>query len=459
MPTRPHVAIVNSYDRAGGAEAVARALVRGLPDEGFTVSFLVGRRRGGDEAALQITGAFGRGPAGGFEAAKRNLMRLRGGWRLVKLIRDLMRPRVTLDRWLGREPFYFPDSRRLLDVAPRRPDLVHLHNLHGEYFDLRTLPELGARVPVLVTLHDRWLLTGHCGSSLDCERWKTGCGRCPYLDLHPAVSRDATRANWRRKQRIYRRCRLYLAAPSRAAMEQARQSMLWPAVIDSRVIPNGVDVDVFRPGDRGSARAALGIAGDDVVLLCVGQSLRVNRFKHYETAVAAARTVAASLPGRRVVLIGVGDDGPGGEERLGDARLRHVPFEHDPKRLAEHYRAADLLLHPALSEAWGLVVTEAMACATPVIATAVEALPEQVLGLGVPGSVGAAVHAERATGALVPPRDSDAMAAAVLELLRSPTLLRRLGDQAAAHVRANFTQKRQTAAYAAFYHEILSRGR
>ena len=65
----------------------------------------------------------------------------------------------------------FPASHRVLELPPRPPDVLHLHNLHGGYFDLRVLPELSARQPTVVTMHDEWLYTGHCAYTLDSERW------------------------------------------------------------------------------------------------------------------------------------------------------------------------------------------------------------------------------------------------------------------------------------------------
>ena len=110
-------------------------------------------------------------------------------------------------------------------------------------------------MPTVLTLHDAWLLSGHCAHSFDCERWKTGCGECPDLTIEPAIRRDATADNWVRKRDIYARSRLYVATPSPWLMGRVEQSMLAPAVEQARVIPNGVDLSVFRPADKRSIRA------------------------------------------------------------------------------------------------------------------------------------------------------------------------------------------------------------
>lgn len=57
--------------------------------------------------------------------------------------------------------------------------IVHLHNLHGGYFNYHLLPAFSARKPIVWTLHDMWSLTSHCAYSYDCRRWQTGCFDCP----------------------------------------------------------------------------------------------------------------------------------------------------------------------------------------------------------------------------------------------------------------------------------------
>ncbi len=118
----------------------------------------------------------------------------RRGRRSVTLVRDA-RGRcairgVLLDTLRGREDFRFPASHRVLELPPRPPDVLHLHNLHGGYFDLRVLPELSARQPTVVTMHDEWLYTGHCAYTLDSERWLDGVRIVPAPRL---LSRAARR--------------------------------------------------------------------------------------------------------------------------------------------------------------------------------------------------------------------------------------------------------------------------
>src|SRR5205823_11441286 len=138
---------------------------------------------------------------------------------------------------------------------PWTPDVVHVHNLHGGYFDLRVLPELAGRSRLVATLHDAWLLTGHCAHPLGSDGWLRGCGNCPHLDTYPALLRDGTASNLARKRSIYEQLELTVVTPSRWLMDMVERSVLGPSAVRREVIPNGVDLSVFAPGERAADRA------------------------------------------------------------------------------------------------------------------------------------------------------------------------------------------------------------
>ena len=258
-----------------------------------------------------------------------------------RLSRLFGRPLSTCRILLGHEDFDFPATWRLLEIAGRKPDLVHLHNLHGGYFDLRVLPSLSARIPTFLTLHDAWMLSGHCSHSFSCERWRGGCGSCPDLTIYPAVRRDATAFNWRRKQRIYLNSRLHVATACKWLMEKVMASMLAPAIVSSRVIPHGIDLSVFKPGDRSCARKALGLPDRATILMFAAKGIRENIWKDFKTMRAAFEIVADAA--RPLIFLAVGEEGT--TERIGNAELRFVPHINDRSLLAKHYQAANVYVH------------------------------------------------------------------------------------------------------------------
>jgi glycosyltransferase involved in cell wall biosynthesis len=364
---------------------------------------------------------------------------------------------------VGIEDFGHPGTYGLLDLCPGTPDVVHCHNLHGGYFDLRVIPRLSQRVPVLLTLHDAWLLSGHCAHSFECERWKFGCGRCPDLTIYPAISRDATAYNWRRKRDIFARSsRLYLATPCRWLMAKVEQSVLYPAIKQARVIPYGIDLNQFRPAPKQEMRRDLGLPRDAELLLFTANGIRRNIFKDYETLRTVIARVAEQRSRRRLLFIALGDNGP--PERIGQAEVRFVPYQKDPAIVARYYQAADIYLHTARADTFPNTILEALACGTPVMATAVGGIPEQVKGAASLGTGLNAVHLntyapDEATGMLAVARDAEAIATGVGRLLDNLPLRQRLGQNAAKDARQRFDLKREVENYLNFYEEIVGADR
>ena len=224
---RLRVIQVTKVAQGGGAERVATMLHEGLRRRGHR-SWMATARNSGDDPSILVIPSPRRD-----SAASRGLRRvaramgpkddaglLKG--RIQSTLRAAAAPRQWLGQALGREMFDFPGTAAIPDLPPERPDIVHCHNLHGGYFDLRQLAPMSHRLPVVLTLHDEWTFTGHCAYGLGCERWRTGCGSCPDLTIYPAIRRDGTRANWRAKEAIYSRSRLYVSTPSQWLMDRAQ---------------------------------------------------------------------------------------------------------------------------------------------------------------------------------------------------------------------------------------------
>lgn len=503
---------ISTREIGGGAEKVARDLFRAYREQGHRSTLAVGYKHSDDPDVVPIPND----RAGG--AASRFFWRLhrrlqpyygRRWWGTVacRLAHSLAAPARRAEIRRGIEDFNYPGTWLLADppavpVEMRRraessmpgcldalmpssrgldasmPDIVHAHNLHGGYFDLRALPSLSRRVPLVLTLHDAWLLAGHCAHSLDCERWRTGCGLCPDLTLYPAVRRDATAFNWRRKRDIYRGAKLHIATPCRWLMDKVEASMLRPAIVEARVIPYGIDLSVFRPADRRAVRRVLGLPPEAPILVFAAAGIRGNAWKDYATmreAVARLahrwtsdgngspridRNSSASPPARDgdLLFLALGETAP--HERIGRAEIRFVPFTNDPRAVAAYYQAADVYVHAARADTFPNAVLEALACGTPVVATAVGGIPEQVRSLPTRVNEHADVaisHGDDATGILVPQGDADALASAIERLLNDAELRSRLGENAAADAGRRFDLTRHVADYMEWYRDLVDR--
>ena len=452
-PGRLRILMVSTAERGGGAEISAWNLFHIYRTLGHSSRLAVGVRHSDDPAVLSLPGDSSRNAWARFwiRVSKRFEPfegRVRGTTRARELCGWIGEPGRSLGRARGHEDFNFPGTWQLLEQSTDF-DIVHCFNLHPNYFDLRILPQLSRKCPVVLDLRDAWLLSGHCAHSFACDRWQTGCGMCPDLTIYPAIRRDGTAFNWQVKEKIFSQSRLYVAAPSQWMMDKVNKSMLSAAIVESRVVHTGIDLSVFCPAEKAGVRARLDIPQDAKVLLFAGNGIRRNIWKDYKTMRAAVALLAERCREQSLLFIALGEGAQ--DERIGSASIRFVPHLKNAKEIASYYQAADVYIHAAAADTFPRSVLEALACGAPVVATAVGGIPEQIRSLWNSSTVEAA----GATGIVVPPQDAESMAVGIQTLLADDQLAKTLSENAAADARQRFDLKKQAASYLEWYEHIV----
>jgi glycosyltransferase involved in cell wall biosynthesis len=209
-----------------------------------------------------------------------------------------------------------------------------------------------------------------------------------------------------------------------------------------RTVRYGLDLDeIDAHPDAPDLRAELGMAPGQPLVLFAG---RLVPQKALEVLITAVARIREAVPDMRVAVAGRGPLEQKMRDRvraLGlDDTIIFLGFRPDAPRLM---RQADLFVLPSRWEGLGLVLLEAMAARCPVVASWVGAIPEVV--------------ADRETGRLVPPDDPDALADAMLTLLRDPAERRRMGEAGRRRVRERFALETEVARIEALYGEIAGR--
>ena len=289
-------------------------------------------------------------------------------------------------------------------------DIIHIHGTHGGFINYLALPSLTRNKPAVFTLRDMWALTGHCAFSHDCERWKTGCGRCPYPDTYPSIRRDATGIEWKLKSWVYSRSNLTIVSPSSWLQEQARQSILRRFPV--HWIPNAIDTSAYRPLDTEQCRSVIGIPKEKKVLLFSALELNSYR-KGGDLLVKALQALPKALKAETLLLL-LGNNGDSIVEAVGIEALDLGYVTSDTYR-AIAYSAADLFVFPTRGESFGLVSIESMACGTPVVAFRVGGVPDPVR----PG----------VTGYLAEPESSEDLCRGIVQLLENDPLRKEMSEQ------------------------------
>jgi glycosyltransferase involved in cell wall biosynthesis len=309
------------------------------------------------------------------------------------------------------EPFYRElDAERVRVPCPRdldpalswrvrrelrglRPDVVHTHLVHADVYGA-----LGSGgVPLVSTKHND-------------DRFRLG----PFRYVERALTRRAAR----------------VIAITEALRQFCVDRVGLPAA-KIEVIRYGLDA---LPGPWGE-NVEVPVPEGARVLLCVG---RLAEQKGIDVAIRALARIRQREPAAVLVVLGEGPERARAEALAGEG----VYLPGRVGDVASWYRRAEMLVHPARWEGFGLALLEAMVAGKPVVATRVSSAPEIVL--------------DGETGLLVPPDDPDALAEAALALLGDPARAAVMGHAGLARARREFSVAQMAERTAAVYAAVSS---
>lgn len=244
------------------------------------------------------------------------------------------------------------------------PDIIHIHNIHGYFLDYRILFDYlsESSIPVVWTIHDCWLYTGHCFyySFAGCDRWKSGCGHCPQRREFPASWwADRSARNYADKKEAFTsipRDRLTVVPVSEWIGDEMKESFF--GKYNFRVIHNGINTEIFRVyDDDGDIRRCYNIGNKHILL---GVASVWSREKGLDDFVRLAGMLRDD---EVIVLVGVR---PEVRKRL-PRNIVAIPRTENIGQLAGLYSAATAFVNPTWQDNYPTVNLEAIACGTPVI--------------------------------------------------------------------------------------------
>lgn len=240
------------------------------------------------------------------------------------------------------------------------PDIIHLHNIHGYYINIKILFDYLrlANKPVVWTLHDCWAITGHCShfDYIGCEKWKTGCYNCPQKKSYPKSELiDNSKINYNSKQSIFNGINnLTIVTPSEWLAGLIKESYLKDYPI--KIINTGVDIDVFKPTPS-DFRKKYDVENKFVILGVASDWVEKKGFYHYID-------LSKKLEDDKVIiLVGVTEK----QKRQLPHNIIGITKTNNINELAEIYTAANVFVNLTLEDNFPTVNIEAMACGTPVI--------------------------------------------------------------------------------------------
>ena len=251
-----------------------------------------------------------------------------------------------------------------------KPNIVHIHNIHGHDCDLGTLFTYlkKQKIKIFWTFHDCWAFTGYCThyDMINCEKWQHVCNKCPQVKEYSWFF-DRSQVIFNKKKELFSDLDLTIITPSEWLKEQVGKSFLknYPVI----VINNGINTSIFKP-TQSDFQDKYNCNGKYIVL---GVSFSWDYKKGLDVFVELANRMGNRY---QIVLVGTNDEI---DKKLPE-NIISIHRTQNQTELAEIYTAADVFVNPTREENYPTVNMEAIACGTPVVTFCTGGSPEIITG-------------------------------------------------------------------------------
>ena len=241
-----------------------------------------------------------------------------------------------------------------------KPDIIHLHNIHGYYVNIEILFKYLKEHPEIKkiwTLHDCWAFTGHCPhfEYEKCEQWKNECKKCIRRNEYPKSLIDRCNKNyWLKKSSFTNVDNLMLVSPSNWLMNLIKDSFFKEYPIE--VINNGVDTSIFKHTES-NIKERYGIKNKKVIL---GVASVWDKKKGLDTFIEISKQLDNEY---QIVLIGLNKK----QIKKLPSNIIGITRTENVEELVKWYSAAEVFFNPTLEDNYPTVNLEAIACGTPVV--------------------------------------------------------------------------------------------
>jgi glycosyltransferase involved in cell wall biosynthesis len=251
-------------------------------------------------------------------------------------------------------------------------NIVHLHWICRGFMSVGSIAAFNK--PVIWTLHDMWPFTGGCHYAGTCEGYTMACGKCPQLGSQ--MAHDLSSWTWRRKAKAWKHINITLVTPSMWMKKCAQKSSLFKDKA-IEVIPNGIDLTLFRPRDKKILRSHLGLPLDKKLILFSAINAMSAQRKGFQFLLPALRQLSETKAAHNTEIIIMGASRPKYSPGF-DLKSTYLGRIHDEILLALVYAACDVFLAPSQEDNLPNTIMESMACGTPCVAFRIGGIPDMI---------------------------------------------------------------------------------
>mgnify|MGYP001135551628 CR=1 FL=1 len=255
------------------------------------------------------------------------------------------------------------ETKRLVKQLKKlNPDIVHLHNIHGYFINYKILFDYvkSANKKVVWTLHDCWAFTGHCAyfDMVKCDKWKTGCGKCPNLKKYPnSWFFDRSSSLYKTKKAMFSGVKdMTIVCPSQWLAKLAEQSYLSDYPI--KVINNGINLDDFKIIDNHTFDNVV----DRSKKIILGVASPFGERKGYSDYISLSKIIDKEK--YQIVMCGVNEEQV---KELESYDIVGITRTDSKQELAELYSLSYCFVNMTFEDNFPTVNIEALACGLPII--------------------------------------------------------------------------------------------
>ncbi len=268
----------------------------------------------------------------------------------------------------------FSTNKLISIIKKEKPDVVHLQCINGYFVNIYRLITWLKKsgIKTVLTLHAEFMHTANCGYSLECDKWKTGCGKCPRLKQETkSLFFDETHRSWIKMRKAFEGFdNLIVASVSPWLMERAKQS---PILADKEhcVVLNGLDTDIFKLYETESIRKKHGLTNEKVVFHATP---KFNNDPDHIKGGYYVLKIAEKMKDQNVKFFVAG---PHSEPLDVPESVILLGSITDQALLAQYYSMADVTLLASKKETFSMICAESLSCGTPIVGFKAGA-PEQI---------------------------------------------------------------------------------
>jgi glycosyltransferase involved in cell wall biosynthesis len=407
------ILFLSSYVDPGSGASILIRLANRLKEEGHEVKILTTSR--------------------GYDSDIVEAVRLPAGLEFINRIINKITPNY----------FSFIYSPLLAAIRNYNPDVINVHWTHGLTIPIKIIPELCQHWPVFWTIHDMWPITKntffeYTGGKILLNQDTTVIQKLKR-QLKSTI-RFMPEALYKYKVRTLNKVNIHTISPSSWLQEKVNASPVFRSATNHH-IPNGIDINVFKPLDQNKLRKKYGIPEKRKVILFLSSNLADKRkgFYYFSSALNRLKTINPDLIDNVTTLL-IGDNSKGANQYL-PTDVKNLGSTKDVSRLVEYYNIADLFISASIADNFPSTLLESMACGTPVVAFDVGGVSEIVIN--------------NKTGLLADSKDERDLAENIQKLLTSNSLHNKMGVECRTYAAGNVSMEKFVNNYLELFRRTL----